>query len=96
MTYRGHVENGVVLLDDPVRLPDGTEVSVRPVVGSHPGQSEPSGAADSSSFWQPLSIAELAEQQQVSPAQSLEELAGDWPEDESLDQFLDSLRRDRT
>ncbi len=94
MTYRGHVQNGVVLIDDPVRLPDGTEVSVRPVMDSRPGQPEPGGAADSS-FWQSLSVAELAEQQQVPPAQSLEELAGDWPEDESLDEFFDSLQRDR-
>ena len=28
MTYRGHVKNGVVVLDDPVKLPDGAEVRV--------------------------------------------------------------------
>jgi hypothetical protein len=28
MTYRGHVRNGVVLLDDNVRLPDDSEVRV--------------------------------------------------------------------
>jgi hypothetical protein len=28
MTYRGKVRNGVVILDKPVRLPEGTEVSV--------------------------------------------------------------------
>jgi hypothetical protein len=33
MTLRGHVKNGTVVLDEPVRLPDGTdvEVEVRPV-----------------------------------------------------------------
>ena len=31
MTYRGRVTNGVVLLEDPTVLPEGTEVSVRPV-----------------------------------------------------------------
>ena len=31
MTYRGRVTNGVVLLEDPMVLPEGTEVSVRPV-----------------------------------------------------------------
>jgi hypothetical protein len=95
MTYRGHVKNGVVLIDDPVRLPDGTEVSVRPLVPSHPG--EPEGEkGDDSAFWQALSASELAEQQQVQPAQSLEDLAGDWPEEESLDEFLEALHRDRT
>ena len=31
MTVRGHVHNGVVVLDDPTALPDGAEVSVRQV-----------------------------------------------------------------
>ena len=31
MTYRGRVRNGVVVLDDPSAIPDGTEVSVRPL-----------------------------------------------------------------
>jgi hypothetical protein len=35
MTYRGHVKNGMVVLDDPVTLVEGTEVRVEPVeVGS--------------------------------------------------------------
>ena len=28
MTYKGHIENGVVVLDPPAKLPDGTEVDV--------------------------------------------------------------------
>ena len=28
MIYRGHIENGVVVLDAPVALPDGVQVSV--------------------------------------------------------------------
>jgi hypothetical protein len=28
MVYRGRVKNGVVVLDDPVQLPEGTEVEV--------------------------------------------------------------------
>ena len=31
MTYRGHIENGVVVLDDPVDFPDGTSVAVEPL-----------------------------------------------------------------
>jgi hypothetical protein len=31
MTYRGHVKNGTVLLEDPTALPDGTPVAVRPL-----------------------------------------------------------------
>ena len=28
MTYRGHVENGVIVLDEPAELPEGTSVRV--------------------------------------------------------------------
>ncbi|NLF67997.1 MAG: hypothetical protein GX575_02970 [Candidatus Anammoximicrobium sp.] len=42
---RGRVQQGVVLLDDPEALPDGTEVSVRPLKseadGSNAGQGKP-------------------------------------------------------
>ena len=31
MEYRGHVENGKVILDEPGALPDGTEVSIQPI-----------------------------------------------------------------
>ncbi len=31
MTYRGHVQNGVIVLNDPITLPDGTEVRVSPL-----------------------------------------------------------------
>ena len=31
MTYRGKVKNGVIVLDDPKAMPEGTEVSVRPL-----------------------------------------------------------------
>ena len=31
MTYRGYVRNGTVLLEEPVDLPEGTEVLVEPV-----------------------------------------------------------------
>ena len=31
MTYRGRVENGVVVLEQPGALPEGTEVRVEPI-----------------------------------------------------------------
>jgi hypothetical protein len=31
MTYRGKLQNGIVLLDAPIDLPNGTEVRVEPV-----------------------------------------------------------------
>lgn len=39
MTMRGHIRNGTVVLDEPVKLPDGTsvEVDVRTVTAVHEG-----------------------------------------------------------
>lgn len=34
MTYRGHVKNGMVVLDDPSALAEGAEVTVRPLKAS--------------------------------------------------------------
>lgn len=31
MTYKGHIENGVVVADEPVDLPDGTVIVFQPV-----------------------------------------------------------------
>ena len=32
MTYRGHIENGLVVLDDAVALPEGTQVHIQPIL----------------------------------------------------------------
>ena len=42
MTYRGHVENGVIVLDEAVALPEGVEVRVELV-------QEPSAATEAAS-----------------------------------------------
>ena len=31
MTYRGHIRNGAVVLDEPLRLPEGSQVLIQPV-----------------------------------------------------------------
>ena len=36
MTYRGHIKNGSVVLDQPVALPDGAEVTVDLVPAAPP------------------------------------------------------------
>lgn len=36
MTYTGHVKNGVVVLDDPVALPEGLAVCVEPAQAGKP------------------------------------------------------------
>lgn len=40
MMYRGHVKNGVVVLDDSVQLPEGAEVRIE-VSGQTPAQAAP-------------------------------------------------------
>ena len=41
MTYRGHVRNGRIALDDSARLPEGAEVKVEVVESGRDGRSGP-------------------------------------------------------
>ena len=82
MTYRGHIKNGVAVLDTAVKLPDGTPVQV----DVEPANSE---------FWRGKSVEQLAREQGVRPIRDLDDLAGEWPEDESVDDFLALIRRSR-
>ena len=82
MTYRAHIKNGAAVLDGRVKLPDGTPVQV----GVEPLDS---------AFWHGQSIQELARQQQVQSCENLDDLAGEWPDGESVDEFLALIRRSR-
>jgi len=75
MIIQGHVHRGVVVLDEPVLLPEGTEVSVQPL------RSIPD------SFWHTATLDELACQQGVDRVHGDEDLLGGWPEDEVDDGF---------
>lgn len=46
-------------------------------------------------FWENLSLDELARRQGGEPVTNLDALAGDWPEDESVDDFLAMVRQVR-
>jgi hypothetical protein len=82
MTYRGHMKNGMAVLDAPAALPDGTAVRI---------EVERTDAG----FWQNKSVDELAREQGVMPCTDPTDLAGDWPTDESIDDFLSLIRRGR-
>jgi hypothetical protein len=82
MTYRGHIKNGVAILDSRVELPDGTRVRVEVE------------KADSD-FWENKTIDDLARQQGVDHPQKLTDLRFDWPDDESIDDFLNLVREVR-
>jgi hypothetical protein len=82
MTISGHIQNGVAVPDTPVQVPDGTPVHIHIL---------PTGGA----FWENKTLEQLVQEQGVRPLESADELAGDWPEDESIDDFLQLLREIR-
>jgi hypothetical protein len=82
MTYRGHIKNGVAVLDPAVLLPDGTPVRIEV-------------APADSAFWQGQTAAELALEQGVQPIVNFGDLAIEWPEEDSIDEFLALVREVR-
>jgi hypothetical protein len=93
MSVSGHVENGVVVFDGGSPLPEGTKVTIAPVQPDVARQPEAHG--HDSSFWTNKTVDELAWQQRVTPVRSVEELAGDWPPEDSHDDFLTFIREAR-
>ena len=81
MRFQGHVEKGMVILDQPLPLPDGTPVRVEPI------------AVAPSDFWQSNSLEELARRQGVTAPEGVEDLLGGWPADERDDDFEETLLR---
>jgi hypothetical protein len=82
MTYRGYIKDGVAVLDEAVALPDGTPVRIEV-------------SRVDAAFWEGKSAAELAREQGIGPATEVSDLVGDWPADESVDDFLMLIRRGR-
>jgi hypothetical protein len=82
MTYRGHMKNGVAVLDTAAGLPDGTPVRVEV-------------ERSESAFWQNKSVEELAKEQGVKPCIDPADLAGEWSADESIDDFLALIKGSR-
>lgn len=80
MVFQGHIERGVVVLDQPAALPDGTRVRVEPL---------PSAPID---FWETLSLEKLAMCQGVCMPSTVEDLLGGWPSEEANDDFDEALR----
>ena len=50
MSYRGHVRNGVVVLDGPVRLPEGVAVRVELADGNEEAKERDWGHVPTASF----------------------------------------------
>jgi hypothetical protein len=83
MTYHGHIKNGVAVLQGSVALPDGTPVRI---------EVDRLGA----DFWEGKRAEQLAREQGVAPCADPTDLTGDWPAEESVDDFLALIRRSRT
>jgi hypothetical protein len=81
MSFPGHIEKGMVVLDELLPLPDGTPVRVEPI--THP-------PAD---FWESCSLDELAKRQGVSMPGVVADLFGGWPTDELNDGFEEAFLR---
>jgi hypothetical protein len=80
--YRGHIKNGMAVPDTPLALADGTAVRIEVDRAS-------------SSFWSRRSLDELAGEQQVVLVDRLDELAIDWPVEDSADELLALVREVR-
>ncbi|MEK6702707.1 MAG: hypothetical protein AABZ53_10620 [Planctomycetota bacterium] len=96
MDFKGYVDKGWIKPTEPITLPDGTPVTfkrARPQAATNtPSRIEKSKAIRG---WRARSLKELASEQGVGPLKSLDQLAGDWPKNESVDEFLRSVRKGR-
>lgn len=81
MSLDGHIQNGVVVFNEPVSLPNGTPVRVE-AIGSAPVD-----------FWKGATLEELATQQGVVAPNADEDAGGGWPEDELADGFENEVVR---
>lgn len=89
MEFRGIYENGVIRPTEPLNLPEGTEVEF------HVAEDANGSPHRTDEFWVSKTVEDLAREQGVPPLADPASLKGDWPEDESIDDFLDWLRESR-
>jgi hypothetical protein len=89
MTYQGHIEDGVVVFNQPLSRPEGTEVLVEVAA---PARGRATAPED---FWRERSMAELIKEQGVAPARRFEEVLGQgttlWDDDRQFDEFLRNI-----
>lgn len=89
MEFRGTFQDGVIRPSEPVNLPDGTEVEFQVVNGHTP--SDPTN----SDFWKMPTLNDLAIQQGVTKPVAPGDLRGEWPEGDSIEEFLRQVREGR-
>jgi len=105
MTYRGTFRKGVIVLEGPVTLADGTAVEVRPLARAArrgargaSGTSKPRGSKKGNtssrrggSRQAESSVDRVAREQGVTRVVPFDELLGGWPRGEEADGFEDAV-----
>lgn len=94
MDFRGIFENGHIRPTEPTPLPDGTVVEFHALSHDDDAAHESLRSSDAQARAN-KSIEEIAEAQGVKPLRSGDDLRGDWPDDDSIDDFLAWLRQSR-
>lgn len=91
MDFKGYVDKGWIKPTEPMTLPDGTPVTFTRAKKS----ASRNGKSKTIKGWKSRPLSELAKDQGTAPLKSLDQLAGDWPQTESIDEFLKSVRKGR-
>lgn len=94
MVRRGYIHHGMIQPIGPLDLPEGSLVVFQPLPGPAGLDGDEHGFS-SHAFWDESGLEELARRQGTNPCRSLEDLRGDWPMSESLDDFQEAVRRGR-
>lgn len=84
------VENGVIRPEQDFPLHDGDRGILR---FTDPTSRKDIRVLNRNDFWTSKTVEQLAAEQGVKPGTRLSDLRGDWPEDESIDEFLAEVRR---
>lgn len=88
MEFQGVFDGGVVRPTEPVELPPGTPVEFHCIDSRR-------AAVPSHEFWNGGDLSHVTKNASANHPRSVADLRGDWPADDSLDEFLAELRRMR-
>lgn len=97
MNFKGFVDKGWIKPSEPLSLPDGTPVTFTPAKKSRAAASASRRTEKSKRIhgWATKSLKDLTHEQGTVALKGLDQLAGDWPKGDSIDEFLKSVRKGR-
>jgi hypothetical protein len=96
MEFKGYVDKGWIKPTEPISLPEGTPV-VFSAAKTRASTVRTRKATEQVLIhgWKSQPLADLSRSQGTTPLKSLDQLAGDWPDSNSIDDFLKSVRKGR-